>query len=92
MASTQRNNLTLTLPPSLHRFVKKQTTQGGYDTPAEFLRELIRDAQRRASENRLEQLLVEGLESGPGIEVTPAYERNLRRRVTLRVQTTRGKG
>jgi antitoxin ParD1/3/4 len=66
-------SLNISLPESMRTFVDEQTKRGGYGTASEFLRTLIRDAQKRQAEDRLESMLLEGLDSGKPIEVTPAY-------------------
>ena len=66
-------SLNISLPESMRTFVDEQTKRGGYGTASEFLRTLIRDAQKRQAEDRLEAMLLEGLDSGKPIEVTPAY-------------------
>lgn len=46
---------------------------GGYSTPSEYLRELLRKDQKQRAEEKLEALLLEGLNSGEPIEITPEY-------------------
>jgi antitoxin ParD1/3/4 len=43
---------------------------GGYSTASEYIRQLIREDQKRASQERLQALLLEGLDSGTPIEAT----------------------
>jgi len=65
--------LNISLPKSMKGFVEDQIKEGGYSTASEYVRELIRDAQKRATQERLEQMLMEGLNSGPPIEVNDEY-------------------
>jgi len=66
--------MNISLPETMKRFVEEQVEGGGYGTASEYIRELIRQAQKQAEEDkRLEALLVEGLDSGDPIEVTPEY-------------------
>ena len=80
--------MNISLPDEMKTFVEEQIKQGGYSTASEYLRELIRDAQKRAANDRLEKLLLEGLDSGPGVEVTPEFweerHRELERRLKQR--------
>ena len=78
-------SLNISLPESMRAWIDEQIAKGGYGTASEFVRQLIREAQKREAEARLEALLLEGLESGPPIEVTPEYFRNLRERVAERL-------
>jgi antitoxin ParD1/3/4 len=75
--STTRLNVALSEP--LRQFVDAKVASGGYLTAAEYVCSLIQEAQEREQEQeRLEALLLEGLDSGPGIEVTPEFWTDLR--------------
>lgn len=56
--------LTISLPESLREFINEQVRTRGYGNTSEYLRGLLRDAQEREGNKRLESLLMEGLESG----------------------------
>jgi antitoxin ParD1/3/4 len=70
--------LTITLPASLHDFVDQQVVQRGLSSPSDLMLELLdnerqgMEAMARLLENksRLEELLLEGLASGPPAEMT----------------------
>jgi len=66
-------SLNISLPESMRSFIEDQTRRGGYGTASEYLRTLIRDAQKRQAEDRLEGMLLEGMDSGKSIEITPDY-------------------
>lgn len=66
-------SMNISLPETLRKFVEEQVSKGGYGTASEYLRELIREAKKRKAEERLEELLLEGLDSGEPIEVTGKY-------------------
>lgn len=66
-------SLNISLPESMRSFIEEQTRRGGYGTASEYLRALIRDAQKRQAEDRLESMLLEGIGSGTPIDVTPDY-------------------
>jgi antitoxin ParD1/3/4 len=51
------------LPDPLKEFVDHQIAEGRYSSVSEYIRELIRDDEKRKTEQRLEALLLEGLES-----------------------------
>jgi len=80
--------MNISLPDEMKAFVEEQVQQGGYSTASEYLRVLIRDAQKQAAKERLEKLLLEGLDSGQGIPVTPEFwakrRRELERRLSRR--------
>ena len=65
--------LNISLPESMRAFIDEQITQGGYSTASEYIRDLIRQAQKQAAQEKLDNLLLEGLESGKSIEVTDEW-------------------
>lgn len=77
-------SLNISLPQSLKDFVESQVSEGGYSTPSEYLRELLRNDQRRRADDRLEALLLEGLQSGEPIQITPEYWETKRRQLIER--------
>ena len=72
-------SLNISLPEALRQFVDQKVKTGGYGTASEYIRELIRqDQKQEAEQERMEAMLLEGLDSGPGIEVTPELWKELR--------------
>ena len=65
--------LTISLPESLREFVDSQVKTRGYGNISEYFRGLLREAQEREAEKRLEELLLEGLGSGQDILIKPDY-------------------
>jgi antitoxin ParD1/3/4 len=65
--------MNISLPDSMRAFIEQKLVQGGYSTASEYIRQLVREDQKRAAQERLEALLLEGIESGPPIEVTDEY-------------------
>jgi len=47
----------------MKEFIDSEVSQNDYSTVSEYLRDLIRNHQKRKAEDRLEALLLEGLES-----------------------------
>jgi antitoxin ParD1/3/4 len=66
-------SLNISLPLSLKEYVETQVQESGFSTPSEYIRNLVRDDQKRRAEAKLEALLLEGLNSGEPIEITPEY-------------------
>ena len=71
--------MNITLPDALKAFVEMQVVEGGYSSASEYIRELIRADQKRKAEEKLEALLLEGLDSGEPIEATEAFWHEKRR-------------
>ena len=55
--------MNISLPDPLKEFVDHQIAEGRYSSVSEYFRELIRVDEKRKAEQRLEALLLEGLES-----------------------------
>lgn len=66
-------SLNISLPQSLKEYVEGQVASNGYSTPSEYVRELLRQDQKRRAEEKLEAQLLEALHSGDPIEITPEY-------------------
>ena len=73
--------LNISLPDSMRAFIDEQIAQGGYSTASEYIRDLIRQAQKQTAQERLDSLLLEGLESGESIEVTDEWWQEKRDRL-----------
>ncbi len=65
--------INISVPDDMRDWVEEVVKSHGYQTTSEYFRELVRRDQRARAESRLEEMLLEGLESGDGIEITPEY-------------------
>lgn len=54
--------MNISLPEPLKEFVEEQIASGRYSSASEYIRELIREDEKRKAEERLEALLLEGLQ------------------------------
>ena len=57
-------SLNVSMPDELREFVAQRTTQTHHATPTEYIRSLVREDQKRADQEKLEALLLAGLDSG----------------------------
>lgn len=57
-------SLNVNMPKDLREFVDKRTQRGGFGTPTEYVRHLIRKDRDEDQQRQLERFLLEGLESG----------------------------
>jgi antitoxin ParD1/3/4 len=80
--------MNIALPESMKHFVQERVTEGGYSSVSEYVRELIRADQKRRVEERIDTLLLEGLDSGQPIPVTAEYWEGKKRRLTERLSKT----
>jgi antitoxin ParD1/3/4 len=62
--------MNISLPDEMKAFVEDQMAQEGFASASEYLRALIRDAQRRRAKQALEAKFREALESGPATPMT----------------------
>jgi len=77
--------MNISLPDSLREYVEGQVCEGGYSTASEYFRELVRADQKRKARERIEELLMEGLNS-PAREMTPSDWDEIRREVRAKLQ------
>ena len=84
-------SMNISLPEPLRDFVEEQVQTGGFGTASEYLRDLIRQAQKQKAQDRLEVLLLEGLNS-PTAEMTVQdwadIRQEVRERLAQRKQTS----
>lgn len=62
--------MNISLPEQLKEFVDGQVGSGRYSSVSEYVRDLIREDEKRKAEEKLEALLLEGLQSGEPTEMT----------------------
>jgi antitoxin ParD1/3/4 len=62
--------MNISLPDDMKAFIEAQMAQEGFATASEYLRGLIREAQKRQAKNELEAKLREAPESGPATTMT----------------------
>ena len=72
--------ITISLPESLKEFVDGQLATKGFGNVSEYFRSLLREAQAKEQEARLEALLLEGLAS-KRIKLDADFRRGLNAKV-----------
>jgi antitoxin ParD1/3/4 len=65
--------LTISLPDSLKEFIEREVQTKGYGNVSEYVRGLLRQAQAKEADARLEALLIEGLSTGEDIPLSPDF-------------------
>ena len=73
--------VTVEIPESLRDTIQGRLTEGGYASVSEYVGELIRADLKRKARERLEALLLEGLDSGEPIVVDDEYWKQKRERL-----------
>jgi len=72
--------MNISLPEEMKAFVEEQMAREGHASASEYLRSLIREAQRRRAKQALEAKFREALESGPAEPMTREDWAALRRK------------
>ncbi len=70
--------MNISLPEEMKAFIEAQMAQEGYASASEYLRFLIREAQKRRAKQELEAKLLEGMQ-GPAVEMTREDWESIRR-------------
>ena len=76
-------SMNISLPEELKNYVE-QKTKAGYSTPSEFMRELIREDQKRQAKDRLDDMLIKGLGSGSPMKINPNFWIKLQKEALLK--------
>ncbi len=71
-------SLHVSLPEDLKEFVREEVADGGYSTPSDFVRSLLRERRAKKLRGQIDAALLTSLET-PAEEVTPEYLGKLRR-------------
>jgi len=66
--------------------VDRQVASGRYSSASEYILKLIREDEKRTAEEKLEALLLKGVNSGDPIEITPEYWEGKRQQLIKRDQ------
>lgn len=77
--------MNIALPEAMKHFVQGRVAEGGYSSVSEYMRELIRADQRRHAEERVDALLLAGLDSGDPVAITADDWEEKKRRLAERL-------
>lgn len=61
--------MNISLPDQLKKFVDDQVGSGRYSSVSEYVRDLIRDDEKRKAQEKLEAMLMEGIQSSAPTEM-----------------------
>ncbi|MFN0151875.1 MAG: type II toxin-antitoxin system ParD family antitoxin [bacterium] len=84
-------SMNISVPEPMRDWVEAQVRAGNYGNVSEYVRELIRQDQKRKTQERLEELLLEGMNS-PKSAMTKKDWAEIRSEVVRRVAEARGGG
>ncbi|MEO0011849.1 MAG: hypothetical protein RLZZ535_238 [Cyanobacteriota bacterium] len=78
-------SINISLPEEMRIYIQEQVASGGYSTTSEYIRQLIRQDRQQKAEKQLEQLLLEGLNSGEATPMTAKDWAAIRQVVTDKI-------
>lgn len=81
-------SMNISLPDPLKEYIDDQLASGRYSSASEYVRELIRDDEKRKAQDRLEVLLLEGL-GGKQTALTKAEWQAIRKEAAAQLQARR---
>jgi antitoxin ParD1/3/4 len=84
-------SMNISLPEPLKEFVDGQIAAGRYSSASEYIRELIREDEKRKAAERLEALLLEGLQ-GEESELTRDDWTAIRKEARTRIAANKKRG
>jgi antitoxin ParD1/3/4 len=79
------DTMNIALPEAMKHYVQSRVNEDGYSSASEYIRDLIRADQRRKAEERIDALLLEGIDSGEPISVTKEYWEEKKRKLAERM-------
>lgn len=85
-------SLHVSLSAQMRTFVDEQVRSGAYHNHSEYVRALIRRDQRRQAKERVDELLLEGLQSGKAAPLTADDWQQIRQQVRARASERVGVG
>ena len=78
-------SMNISLPDTMRTYIEEQVAQGAYSSVSEYFRELVRQDQKQKANERLQTILLEGLNSGNATEMTAKDWEDIRQTVSERI-------
>lgn len=76
--------LNISLPEPMKAFIEAQVQRGAYASASDYVRALVRDAQKHQAQEELEAKLLAALDGNDFAEVTPDMFERIRARLRQR--------
>jgi antitoxin ParD1/3/4 len=84
---TNNTNMSISLPIKMKESIQEVTKKDYYGTPSDYIRSVVRDDLKRRDQEKLEQMLREGLNSGKGTEMTKQEWAKFRKEAHARLKS-----
>jgi antitoxin ParD1/3/4 len=78
--------MNISLPDPMKQYVEEQVSRGSYSSASEYVRELVQADQKRRDRDALESRLIDSINSGEPIGITPEMLSDTRRRLRLQAK------
>ncbi|WP_217650513.1 type II toxin-antitoxin system ParD family antitoxin [Spirulina major] len=78
--------MNVSLPDTMRDYIEEQVKIGGYGSISEYMRDLIRQDQKRKAQEQLETRLLAGLNSGPAMTMNDRDWADIRQAVQERLK------
>jgi antitoxin ParD1/3/4 len=76
--------MNISLPDPMKQYLEEQVSAGAYSSASEYVRELVRADQKRHAKDQLEQILLNAINSGDPIDITPEMIEEVRKKLRAR--------
>lgn len=83
--------MNISLPDQLKEFVDDQVGSGRYSSVSEYVRDLIRDDEKRKAQEKLEGLLMEGIQSSGSSEMRKEDWAEIRREAAKQFESRKSR-
>lgn len=88
--TSELTSMNVSLPRAQKTYVEEQSARSGCSTASEYIRRLIHEDQLRQEREWLDRKLVEAMQSGPDVEMTPADWTEIRAAARARLKERLG--
>ena len=83
--------MNISLPDRLKEFVDNQVGSGRYSSVSEYVRDLIRDDEKRKAQEKLEAMLMDGIHSGEPTEMKRQDWADIRQEALKRLEARKSR-
>ena len=83
--------MNISLPEQLKEFIDEQVGSGRYSSVSEYVRELVREDEKRKAQEKLEAILIEGIQGGEPTELTSQDWQEIRKEALKQFEARRAK-
>lgn len=79
-------NMSISLPERMKKSIQEVAKTDAYSTPSDYIRDVVREDLKRRDQEKLEQMLLDGLNSGKGVQYGTKEWQNFKEEVIRSVR------